>query len=100
MTLKLDLTEAERIWLNALYSRQKTGERVNIRSLRIELKDKLPKDFLFSQINPLYASGDQVTLIGIMAIDPKNKIIIDMERLIKNVGEFLFEHPEARVRQL
>lgn len=96
MPISLTVTDSERVWLKDLYRRQINQEKIDIMRMRIELKDELPNDFELSKVNRLYATGDRITLIGIMAIDPGNERVRDTERLIMAIRDALCENPEER----
>lgn len=96
MTIQLTVTESEMVWLKELYRRQIVKEKIDLMTMRIELRDKLPHDFELSNVNRLYATGDRITLIGIMAIDPGNERVRDTERLIMSIRDALCENPQER----
>ncbi len=41
---KIEITEQERTWINAVYSKKKNGEEIEPRPFRVELWDKIPKE--------------------------------------------------------
>ena len=96
MELQIPITEPERVWLKEIYRRQEAGESIDVISMRIALRDRLPKDFMASQVDARFLYRDRLTLLGILAIDPHSARIRDTEHVILAIREFLFEHPEAR----
>src|SRR5712671_2968188 len=92
---KIKLTEAERLWLRAICSKMRGGEQVSARTLKVELRDKLSKDFDPLEIDyRLLANEDQITLLGIALLDPASEIVKKADEVIKRIRDLLMRVPE------
>ncbi len=89
-------TEPERIWLEEIYKRYQSHGSIDPWEIRIALRDKLPKDFLPSQVNPLFLQQNSMTLLGILAVAPESERIADTERVIVTIRDFLVRNPQER----
>ncbi|HEX8162903.1 MAG TPA: nucleotide-binding protein [Pyrinomonadaceae bacterium] len=87
---KIKLTAPERAWLSAICSKLRSGEPVSARGLRVELRDRLPRDFNPSDIDArLLRDEDQITLLGVGLVDPDNELVGKADRVIQTVGRAL-----------
>ncbi|MCL4553017.1 MAG: hypothetical protein M1305_05635 [Candidatus Marsarchaeota archaeon] len=96
MELEVPLTETERIWLEEAYRHYKAREPIDRWQMRVELRERLPKDFLPSQVDYRLVSDKAVTLLGIAIVDPESDRIRDTERVIFAIRDHIFEHPDLR----
>jgi AraC-like DNA-binding protein len=96
MELPIPITDPERVWLKEIYRRQQAGEPIDVMSMKIALRDKLPKDFTSSQVDARFLYRGRLSLLGILAIDPNSARIGDTERVILAVRDFLIENRETR----
>lgn len=96
MELPIPITEPVRVWLQEVDRRQKAGEPLNVMSMRIALIDRLPKDFSSKQVDTRFLHRGQLSLLGILTIDPLSPRIRDTERVILAIRDFLIAHPETR----
>jgi len=94
--LPIPITEPVRVWLQEVDRRQKAGEPLNVMSMRIALIDRLPKDFGSKQVDTRFLHRGQLSLLGILTIDPLSPRIRDTERVILAIRDFLIAHPETR----
>jgi peptidoglycan L-alanyl-D-glutamate endopeptidase CwlK len=73
------------------------GEQVRARTLKVELKDKLPRDFDPSEIDyRLLAGEDQITLLGIALLDPTSELVKKADLVINSVHRLLIGNPEIK----
>jgi hypothetical protein len=94
---KIKLSESQRLWLRAICSKLRGGEQVSARTLKVELRDKLPKDFDPSQIDyRLLAGEDQITLLGIALLDPTSELVKKADLVINSVQNSLIPSPEIK----
>jgi hypothetical protein len=92
---KIKLTEPQRLWLSAICSKLQKGERASARVLKVELRDKLPRDFDPSTIDSsLLRHEDQITLLGIGLIDPSSELVKNGDAVILSIREVLINNPE------
>lgn len=100
MQIPITATEPERVWLQELYRRLSAHQPIDHLRMRIELRDRLPKDFRPSQVNRRFLHGDSLSLLGILAIDPQSSRIQDTERVILAIRNFLIENPQRATRSI
>lgn len=81
----IQLEEHNRIWMHAIYKAQCDEEPINQRSLKVKLRDLLPKSFNPSDIDYKLCREDGLTLIGIWLIDPDSKIFEQANQIIKDI---------------
>lgn len=85
---EVELTDAERTWLEAVYRRFRKGEKVVPRILEYELRDELPSDFKPKQIDRRLLTGKtDPTLLGVWHVNPDSKIIDLVDRLLRLLQE-------------
>jgi serine/threonine protein kinase len=95
--LKNYLTEPQRIWLEAIYSKFKKEEPPSARALSVELRDKLPKDFDPEKINThLLRSGIDITILGIALLDLDSEIVRRTDRIIRDIQKRLLSNPDIK----
>jgi hypothetical protein len=68
--------------LQELHRRLRAREPVDLWRMRIELRDKLPRDFRPAQVSPKFVQSGSITLLGVLAVEPSSEIIRDTERAI------------------
>jgi len=89
---KIQLSEADRIWMEAIYSKLRSGAEVGIRALKIELWGKVPNDFDPYKIDPrLVLAGYQITLLGIWHIDPLSDLIAKTDKIIYCIRDMILK---------
>jgi hypothetical protein len=95
---KIKVTEPQEIWLGAICSKLQKGEQVSARGLKVELRDKLPRDFHPSDIDTrLLRSEDKITLLGIGLLDPDSERVDKANRVLQSIRDFLLRSHEAKV---
>jgi predicted nucleotide-binding protein len=86
-TSKIKLTGPERAWLYAICSKLRDDEPISARGLKVELRDKLPRDFNPSSIDArLLRREDQITLLGIGLVDPDNELVNKADQVIQTIS--------------
>jgi predicted nucleotide-binding protein len=94
---KTILSESQKLWLKETYLKQKKGAPANKRTLKIELLDKLPKDFNPSDIDRRLLRGDvNITLFGIGLIDPESELIKKTDKVLQAIREILLKTPDVK----
>jgi len=87
---RIALTPAERLWLTEVH-KQGFGA-IDTRSMRIMLRDKLPKGFSPKSLrdkNLIY--GEHISLLGIWHVDPRSEYIEVADRIIRCLRDILIE---------
>jgi predicted nucleotide-binding protein len=93
---KIKLTETQKLWLGAVCSKLRNAESVSARALKVELRDKLPRDFNPSDIDPrLLRHEDQITLLGIGLLDPDSVTVKNADIVILSIRELLLSDHEV-----
>lgn len=73
---ELELSEAERTWLEAVYEEFREGDEVVPRILKAKLEDQLPRDFNPKEIDRRLLSGPTtLTLLGVYHVDPHSSLL-------------------------
>jgi hypothetical protein len=94
---KIKLTEPQRLWLGTICSKLRNGEQSNARALKVELREKLPRDFSPSDIDPrLLRSEDQITLLGIGLLDPDSSLVKKANRVIQSIHNLLLSQAKTK----
>jgi hypothetical protein len=91
--LSISVSPPEKVWLDELHRRLLAGESVDRRSMMVALRDVLPKGFTPADLNPAFLSMDGLSAIGVLVVDPKSKLLSDLERLIRLLREWLESDP-------
>jgi len=90
----IEVSQPEELWLKKVYEKMIAGEEINPRSLRVEMWEDLPGDFHPSQIDTRLLRGNELSLLGVLIVDPESNIIANTERVILRIREMLLEHPQ------
>lgn len=94
---KIELTESERIWLSAIYSKLKEGEEIEPRALKVKLWSKLPKGFDPLTIDRrLVLNGYEITLLGIWHIDPNSDLIRKTDQIITCIRDMILSNHQLK----
>ncbi|MHB1654661.1 MAG: hypothetical protein ACYCVD_19750 [Desulfitobacteriaceae bacterium] len=92
---KLDISESGQIWMKAIYSKMKKGEKVEYRHLRAELAGTLPFGFMPDEIdNRLLQGRVNLTLLGVWNIDTESDFVPKTESVIRCIANLLTINPE------
>lgn len=96
-TTKITLTEPQRLWLSVICSKLRSGESVSARGLKVELRDRLPRDFNPSEIDSrLLRHEDKITLLGIGLLDPDSEAVKKADTVILSVRELLASNHDIK----
>lgn len=95
---EIKLREPERIWLTKLYEKIKKNQPISYKSIRSELFKELPVNFHPNNIDKrlVRANGEDITLLGIYAIDPKEDILKQANKLLYAIRDHLIANPEEK----
>ena len=92
---RIQISETERLWLEKIYEKTKAGDEIDLRTMRVELWEDLPKDFDPSQIHHgLLHGGTKLTLLGLWLLDPNDEMIRNTERVILAIRKMIIENPK------
>jgi hypothetical protein len=86
----------DRIWLEKVYDIIKSDKKPNYKHMRVELHNSLPNNFNPKNIDIrlLNAYGEEITLLGILIIEPDSKILEKCNTVINRIREVLKMNPE------
>lgn len=81
---EVELTDAERTWLRAVYSRFEQGRETVPRLLKHQMRDDLPDGFDPREMDQrILANGSIITLLGIWHVDPTSRFIDGSDRFLR-----------------
>jgi predicted nucleotide-binding protein len=85
--------EAE-LWLRAVYARLLSGTKVNPVEILVDLWGEIPEDFNYKSIDRrLLLFGVDITLLGILHVDPTTDLIDKTDLVIRFVKGLIKEQP-------
>lgn len=85
---EVELTDAQRTWLEAVYRHFREGKEIVPRLLKHDLRDQLPSDFDPDEIDRRLLTGKtDPTLLGVWHVDPDSEIITLLDRLLRRVRD-------------
>jgi hypothetical protein len=89
------LTRTERHWMNATYELLQKNVRFDHRQIWQQLDGKIKNSFRPPSIHPRLtpANGEQVRLLGIVALDKNQKILKKCNQIILCIKEILIKEP-------
>jgi hypothetical protein len=91
------LNEAERLWLDEVYRRCRNKEDLDVKVIRVALRDKLPRGFdPYAHDARLYA-GTELTLLGMWHADPTSDILDKTDRVMRAIQKAIFDNPKIGV---
>ncbi|MES2514719.1 MAG: P-loop NTPase fold protein [Bacteroidota bacterium] len=93
----ITLSQHEEAWLKVVYQKFLNNEKFEIRFLLSKMWDQIPKEFEPQNISPsLIRFGNQITLLGIWAIDSNSNIFENFDKVVYAVREILKNNNEVR----
>ena len=87
---QLKLSDAERLWLTEILKSNFLN--VDIRSLKVKLRNKLPEDFNPDKIDNTLILSNHLTLIGLWHIDPQNTIFNHVSNLVETIKALILKN--------
>lgn len=91
---KYQLTDTDKIWMNELYKQNFIP--VNIKSLKVQLWDKLPKNFYFKNIDRRFSVNRRLTLLGLWYINPNHPMFDFASQIIQQIRKMIIEYPAIK----
>ena len=93
----LEISEAEKLWLQEIYSAYLKDKNSDSREIRVSLLEKVPPDFNPTSIDPrLYWFENNITLLGIWHIDPETDLIQKCDEAFIAIRECLKKNPHQK----
>jgi TIR domain-containing protein len=88
------LTTAEKVWLEAVYTKLRKNEKVIPAEMRAYLWEKIPKDFEYKDIDQrLILFGVDITLLGILQIDSDTDLVSKTDTVIRWIRQAIIDNP-------
>lgn len=92
---RVELSPDVRIWLCAAYGRLKAGKKIEPQEMVVELWEQIP-DFNYQAIDRrLMQFGVELTLLGILHIDPTTELFSETDQVIRFVKEKIHKEPKV-----
>ena len=91
---KIKLSKAEKLWLSEIMKANFSP--VNVKSMKIRLWDKLPKDFDPKKIDWKLISDNHLTLIGLWHVNPKSPFFFHVSKTIEVTKDLIKKNPEIQ----
>src|SRR6266852_295827 len=86
---RITLGPGEEVWLKAAYARLKEGRKIEPRELFIELLGKIPEDFEYERIDNRLVSDQELTLLGILHVDPSSEFAEATDLVIRYIRDLI-----------
>jgi hypothetical protein len=94
---KIELTEPERLWLDAIYSRLLQHQEVDTKAIKVELWEKLPRTFNPLEIDRSLLFNDRdITLLGIWHVDSGSPLVSHTDKVIRCIRDLLRENHKRK----
>src|SRR5436190_24055191 len=92
---RVKLSRYDKLWLEAVFSKSNEFKRPTFRTLFASLYGKLPVDFDPYGIDTrILREGNQLTLLGIWRVDPRNRVFEQTDRLLRWLRNQFLKTPE------
>jgi hypothetical protein len=90
-----ELSDSERIWLEAIYPRNLSCQRFTVRDIWSKLFDSLPAYFRPEQLDPrlVTAGATRIQLLGIVALEKNCNILATVNRVVEAIKAILLKEP-------
>jgi len=90
----ISLSEHEKLWLEEVYARRTQGKDMDLREIKVALRNRLPKRFDPYRIDRRLISGTAITLLGVWHVDPNSKLFEKADIIINNMREQVIKNPK------
>jgi hypothetical protein len=99
---QLMLNDLDRIWLQALYDTSMTNRRPNLRTIKSQLKDQLPRSYDPANIPAIltFSNGEEISPLGIRALQGSDAVLQKMNVILCGIQEQLINDPEIKTLEL
>jgi hypothetical protein len=91
---KMKLSDAERLWLTEIMKANFSP--VNVKSMKIRLRDKLPMDFDPKMMSPSLIQNNRLTLIGLWHVNPNSPIFSQVSKTIEAIKDLILKNHEIK----
>jgi len=87
---RIKLTKAEKLWLTEILNAE--FSEVDVRSLKVKLWDKLPKNFDPKSIDIRLIRDNHLTLIGLWHVNPQSPIFSHVSKIMETVKDLILKN--------
>jgi hypothetical protein len=93
---EIELTEPQRIWLKEVYRRYRSKEDLDAREVKFALRGRLPPRFNPYDIDSRLIGVTDLTLLGILQVDPESDVIDKADRVIRAIRKVIENDRKVR----
>jgi len=86
---RIRLTKAEKLWLTEILNAH--FSKVDVKSLKVKLWDKLPKDFDSNSIDNRLIRNNHLTLIGLWHVNPQSPVFSHVSKIIETIKDLILK---------
>jgi len=96
------LTDNDRIWLRTLYDISQTNKRPNLREMKSQLKDQLPRSYDPASIPSALtlSNGEEISPLGIRALEGDDTVLKKMNGILRGIQQQLEDQPRANLVEI
>ena len=87
-------TKAEKLWLTEILNAD--FSKVDVKSLKVKLWNKLPKDFDPESIDNRLIRNNHLTLIGLWHVDPQSPIFSHVSKIMETMKDLILKNPNIK----
>lgn len=91
---RIRLTKAEKLWLTEILNAE--FSKVDVKSLKVKLWNKLPKDFDPKSIDNRLIRNNHLTLIGLWHVDPQSPIFSHVSKIMETMKDLILKNPNIK----
>lgn len=91
---QIKLTKAEKLWLTEILNAN--FSKIDIKSLKVKLWNKLPKDFDPKSIDNRLIRNNHLSLIGIWHVDPQNPFFSHVSKIIETIKDLILKNSNIK----
>jgi hypothetical protein len=91
---QIKLSQAERVWLTEIL--KSNFSKIDVKSLRVKLWKKLPKDFAPNKIDHSLVRDNRLTLIGLWHVEPNSPIFSHVSKTIEITKDLILKNTSIK----
>ena len=91
---KIKLSNTERLWLTEIL--KSNFSKIDVKSLRVKLWKKLPKDFAPNKIDHRLVRDNRLTLIGLWHVEPNSPIFSHVSKTIEITRDLILKNSSIK----
>lgn len=91
---RIRLTKVEKLWLTEILNAE--FSKVDVKSLKVKLWNKLPKDFNPKSIDNRLIRNNHLTLIGLWHVDPQSPIFSHVSKIMETIKDLILKNSNIK----